>query len=455
MSEAAGIEAEITNVVAEIGECPARAVDPDAQLHEYVDSLALLELREVLERAFHVKFYDETAVRLHSIRTLAEEICARRKVSDCAPAPAFTAPPDGRPQTVDVTRGVPLGALNVFADDLEIGMPVTGGNNLAEGPLLQRLGDIRWRHISVLSGTPSKQIIDADGDRLYPTFFYVEMAFPEAKPMAAYGENDRFRIVSTLTRFGSSMIDGISYLLPAGGADLDKPRFDSVASAVAVGVPAARLANIFVKQFDGAAWLRKSRPAVPGFTRISEAAVAPDCYAMFKRAEKEGCFARPSPSYIPLGPIPVTTEYRLIRDRDLNGAGLVYFANYPVFLDIAEREVLTSLPMALPHELLDRRTLVWRKSAYLNNASSRDTLCIQVQAWIENTVLIGDPAAETAPIRLFLNYRMHRQSDGRLMMVSTARKIICGHVLGDLPFFAALVAAGSSSETSVPLRRSR
>lgn len=442
MREKAAIEAEITRVVAAVAGLPVQAVDPAVDLYEYVDSLKLLELREVLERVLRVYFGDATWVQLHSIAALAAEVCAQRRLSE------YAAPPAGRSEETRLGQGTRLSATGVLAEDVEVGMPVTGRNNLAEGPLLQRLGDLRWRHLSALSGTPSKQVVDAEGERLYPTFFYVEVAFPDAKPMAAYGENDTFTIVSTVTRFGGSMVDGISYLLPAGVADLDKLPFDSVASAIAGGVPAVRLANIFVKQFSGAAWLKKSRPAIPGFMRIPEVGVAPDCYATVKRAEQEGAFSRPGAGYVPLGPAPVTTEYRLIPDRDLNGAGLVYFANYPVFLDIAEREVLASLPMALPHDLLDRRTLVWRKSAYLNNASARDTLRIQIEAWIKNPALSGDPAPEMAPIRLFLNYRMHRQSDGRLMMVSTAEKIVFGHPLEDVPFFAALLGGGTAAASA-------
>jgi probable biosynthetic protein (TIGR04098 family) len=59
-------------------------------------------------------------------------------------------------------------------------MPLTGRNNLAETPLLQYLGDQRWRHVSDLIGIPSRDIVDEAGERLYATFFYVEIEFPEA-----------------------------------------------------------------------------------------------------------------------------------------------------------------------------------------------------------------------------------------------------------------------------------
>ena len=61
---------------------------------------------------------------------------------------------------------------------LEIGMPLTGRNNLGETPLLQYLGDQRWRHVSRVLDIPSRDIVDEDGERLYATFFYVEVGVP-------------------------------------------------------------------------------------------------------------------------------------------------------------------------------------------------------------------------------------------------------------------------------------
>jgi len=132
---------------------------------------------------------------------------------------------------------------------------------------------------------------------------------------------------------------------------------------------------------------------------------------------------------------PVRREYRLIPDRDLNGAGLVYFANYPMFLDICERDVLLTANLALSEPLVDRRTLVYRRSAYLNNASSRETLLVDVEPWLE----LSHPGehestAKAQPFVMHINCRMYRRSDDRLMMVSTAQKVIAGASMEDLPF---------------------
>ena len=127
-------------------------------------------------------------------------------------------------------------------------------------------------------------------------------------------------------------------------------------------------------------------------------------------------------------------------DRDLNGAGLVYFANYPVFVDICERQVLKQGRFALADSHIDRRSLVRRRSAYLNNASASDRLELDFAIWLENPVLAGSPDPQSAPVRLFVNTRMRRQSDGRLMLVSTSQKVLTGIACGDLPFFQEISA---------------
>lgn len=400
-----------------------------------IDSLGLLVLRENLERVLTICIPDDVWLGFNSVDDVIAY--AQKQSNGNNATPHFAAAPlvevmASRPSTArepGITRD------GLYVDDIEIGMPLTGLMNLAESPLLKHAGNMRWQHLSSVCNVPSKLIADEEGARLYATFFYVEMAFPEKRPLGSYGENDRLRLVSTMERFGGSMLDGLVFLLPADTSVPAHVPYDCVTSAVAAGVPAVRLSNIFVKQFGGAEWLKKSRPVNPGFERITEAAIAPDSYTIVKQAEKDGYFALPPAHYLPLTNGAVTVEYALVPDRDLNGAGLVYFANYPLFLDIAEREVLSEGQYALPTELINRRTLVRRRSAYLNNASSQDKLLIEVEAWLENPIAAGSPAPEMAPIRLWLNYRMRRRSDGRLMMVSTAEKLIFGSACEELPFF--------------------
>ncbi len=429
------VEKEIKEIVSQFCDVPSADIGLSAWVTTYgLDSLSTLVFRETLERVFGVFFSDERWLGFGALNELVAAITTR---DDAPLTPAQ--PADSKTDPVRrLPGGSRLASTGTFYEDLEIGMPLTGLNNLSEGPLLQRLGDIRWRHVSTLCGVPSRLVVDEEGQRLYPTFFYVEVAFPSNRPMAAYGENDRITVASTVQRFGGSMLDGISFLLPLGADERRSLPID-IPDAKAQGIPAVRMSNIFVKQFGGAEWLKKSRPANSGFARIPETMTPPDSYAFTKEAGNTQSFSHPllTEHYLPMTDGFVRAEYRLLADRDLNGAGLVYFANYSVFLDICERLVLGNASLALSDHMLDKRTVIHRRSAYLNNASSRDTLLVDVEAWIQKP-RPDDPAPEAAPIRLLLNYRMFRKSDERLMMVCTAEKLIVGHTLEDVAFFDAI-----------------
>ena len=54
-------------------------------------------------------------------------------------------------------------------------------------------------------------------------------------------------------------------------------------------------------------------------------------------------------------------DYVIQPDRDVNGMGLLYFANYPLFFDLAERDALERSRWAWSHDLINKRTIVSRK----------------------------------------------------------------------------------------------
>lgn len=423
------IAQETARIIARLAKMDEAEVDPRRWVTDYgIDSFSLLVVRESVEQAFRVRIPDERWLQFESVAELIAYVETESGSAKGGSREIEAAPPEAAVEP----RG--LSPDGILHDQIEIGMPFTGLVNLAENPLLKYLGDLRWAHASRICGVPSRSIVNEQGDRLYPTFFYVEMAFPENRPMAAYGENDRLCTVSTLQRYGGSMLDGITYILRDGEQAPPGLACRSVAEAVAAGIPAVRMSNIFVMQFDGAEWLKKSRPSNPGFDRIREAAVPPDSYVLVKKAEENGRFDPPGKTYVPMVDEPARVRYDLVPDRDLNGAGLVYFANYPLFLDVCEREVLSRARLGLTSELIDRRTIVRRRSAYLGNASARDSITVEVDPRLHDPRADGHPAPEMAPIRLLINYRMTRNSDGRVMMVSTAEKVIFGRHVAEAPF---------------------
>ena len=88
------------------------------------------------------------------------------------------------------------------------------------------------------------------------------------------------------------------------------PAFSSIPGAIAAGVPAVRLSNIFVRQFGAAEWLKKGRPAHPRFAEIpyflSRLIGRSD-----EQALQEGRFGLAGDGPIPMTDGPVQRDYRL------------------------------------------------------------------------------------------------------------------------------------------------
>lgn len=332
--------------------------------------------------------------------------------------------------------------------EVEIGMPLTGRNNLAETPLLQLVGDIRWRHIARILGIPSREVADQDGQRLYATFFYVEVGFPEGTPMAFFRENDSFSTANTIRCHENTTVDGFHFLYPEDHPAPAAPLPEHGAAAIARGIPYLRTSNAFVKMVEGASWLKKATPAHVEMDRLPKVDKPPKTYSLILGANEHGYFRRPPAGYVPVTAGRVRTEYQPQSDRDLNGVGLLYFANYPMVLDLAERALLTRAEIPLSHALLDHRTVVRRQSAYLCNIQPEDKIDIFLDAWIQNPFQKDPARARSQPVRLFLNYEMYRRSDGRKMMVSTAEKILHGLTVESAGLASVLAGiAGKASGT--------
>src|SRR4029434_8542711 len=82
----------------------------------------------------------------------------------------------------------------------------------------------------------------------------------------------------------------------------------------------------------------------------------------------------------PLWPGEREVVYRINADRDVNGVGLVYFANYIAFADYAERTALDAAG-CFPPDALNPRLTLRRSMGYYGNARFDDSLVMLVEAW--------------------------------------------------------------------------
>jgi len=429
-------EQRIRGLLSNILEIPPDSISHDAHLMNDLggDSYQYLKFRTELERVFQIVIPDAETDRLstlentlHLISELLGQETTDERVDKGLPRSSQTLPASQRAWEAGNTYLSEDGSYHL---DVEVGIHHMGRNNLSETPLMMLLGDMRWSHLYQFTGVPSKQLVDETNDRLYATFFYLWMKFPRETPMASFGENDRLTIVNTLNSYGNSVMDGYSFFYPASWPREKKIPLKNGRQAEEIGIPYIRSSNIFVKMLQGASWLKKSRPSQPGVDNIPKIAEVPDSYPILKKASQEGNFGPPPEHFSLITPETLQIEYQIEPDRDLNGVGLLYFANYCMIQDIAERRLLADKPLIpICHDLLDARTVVSRQSAYLANAHQSDSIFVSIDAWLENPFLSGHPAPEMAPIRLFMNYEMVRRSDGRKMLVSSAEKVIFGKTL--------------------------
>jgi len=289
---------------------------------------------------------------------------------------------------------------------LHIGMPHTQAGGLSEVALLAHAGDLRWRDVGAATGVPASHQRDAEGRPIYASFYFVDVDGFPAGGLGAYGPDDRIEVVSTRLRFGRSMLDGEHALYDAGRLPAELP-------PTLPPAPHVRLSNVFVCEGTGPDDLRITAPANSRIDDVPPSAAEPDSYRLIKEARREGRFFAPAEGADALWPGARTVVYPINPDRDVNGVGLVYFANYVAFMDFAERRALEDSGAYAAAEL-DGRTTLRRRIGFYGNARRHDTLAVEIEAW----------RAPDVRDRLLLHHRLRRSADGRLIAVSSVEKVL-------------------------------
>jgi len=282
---------------------------------------------------------------------------------------------------------------------LELGMPHLGRNNLSEGALLKAIGHDRWRLIEQAGGVQSRHIRDDAGTRLYATFFFIGMDGSPQSGLSGFGENSILSFDTDLHHYSRLYLDGRHTI--RGHPQL-----------------VIRSSNVFIHQEHGPSKLSLAVPANLEFSRIPELSLPPDSLNICREAKASGHFLDPEPGDIPLFEGEREFRYQIDADRDLNGAGLVYFANFVSFLDSAERHVLSTITDPVPASVLDVRSTYRRRIGYFGNAQSFDSLYIRIKARMN----ISRSSAGQM-LDFGFDYRVSRHTDGKEILISSARKV--------------------------------
>jgi probable biosynthetic protein (TIGR04098 family) len=276
-----------------------------------------------------------------------------------------------------------------YTYDLTLGLPHTNHRFFAEPLMLKYAGHFQWQSIAAAAGMPLSALRTADGGEVYASFYYIEIVIPDAAPLESFRLDDTVRFAIDLRAFKNIAFEG--------RLRFDRPEKLGEAS------PSIRFANIFITPEKGNSRLRVAPPAQADFRALPPLPNEENPYQLTRAASETGSLGLLD-DWDPL--TTVEHRYDIDVDRDTNGAGLVYFANYVAFMDSAER--------VAARDVAKERSLRHRRIAYYGNADVDDTLTIAV------TVL----RSAAHPNALGFKYAIRREEDGETICLSEAIKAV-------------------------------
>lgn len=297
--------------------------------------------------------------------------------------------------------------------DLTLGLPHTNHCGLAEPLLLMHAGHFQWTSIAAATGGPLSRLRTSAGGEVYAAFYYIEERFPAATPLESFGLDDVVRFAVALRGFKNIVVEGrIVFDRPERLADAAAIDASLAPGAPSVAHPFIHFGNIFVTPVKGNSVLRVAPPASADFSGLTPLPNPDNPYHLTRAASEGRGLGVLDDRWVAAGSVVHT--HRLDVDRDTNGAGLVYFANYAVFMETAERLALESAALPIDAGLAARRSLSHRRIAYYGNADVADTIEVRV-------TVLRDPAR---PAALGFRYAIERQEDRQMICLSEAVKVL-------------------------------
>jgi probable biosynthetic protein (TIGR04098 family) len=289
--------------------------------------------------------------------------------------------------------------------------------------VLKLLGHLRWLSFERLAGVPTAKVADTKGRRLYATFYYIDIHYPLSAPANAFRENDRVAFLGDFSAYGRNILDGYFALYRAGDSregQFGVPTAETRESFTQAGIPYIRLSNIFIQQEQGPEKLRIGQPSNADFTNIPAIREAPEGHERNREAREAGHFF-PHPAGTRVHEL--TFDYSIDPDRDVNAAGLVYFANFPAFFEVAERRALASLKANVPRDFVNRRGTLRRQVGFFGNARTDDTLVLHVRFGVSPETLAADSPSRPHGAFWFSTF-CHRGSDQTLIAITTVLRVV-------------------------------
>jgi probable biosynthetic protein (TIGR04098 family) len=253
-----------------------------------------------------------------------------------------------------------------------------GGGSLIFG----RIGDWTWEAVAAACRTNVHGARNPDGDPAYLSFYYFHVRGGRTIHPHGLAFGDELQVSSRVFEFGSQSVLTLHRLAPAGLGLADVP----LAPEEFYERPHPDC--LYAENFNR--WISRSRPGHNG--RLVEVAPPDFSYRHLPRLPNNHSprtfvgRSREAGSFYP-GGVPGFSvveqsdayTYELDVARDLNGAGLVYFAAYFSIFDTALLSLWRSLGRSDAQFL--RRKVTDQKLAYFGNADADAVFSITARRW--------------------------------------------------------------------------
>lgn len=302
------------------------------------------------------------------------------------------------------------------------------GEKLSEVEMLKLLAAYQWESIARALGQRPSQIESLQGDRLYGSVIDVEFHLGQRHSMEILGEDAEIHVRNQVRFFAKKFVEGLFVIddrpIPDSTLDAIKSREDLRAT----GASFACMTNAFIARGAGNARLRVFSPAGVEEVSVPELREPPEGIREQGRVQKTGELAEPGEGdWLPLADCdPRPVRYPIVRESDLNGAGLVYFARYEAMMNYGERLFLCEhLERPVSTELVAHLSTEHRRAYFFANANPSDDVLVYVRAAVQGPEGFAAPDPRVGyrvPLKMRFRIDLYRSSDLQLMASSVVRK---------------------------------
>jgi len=333
-----------------------------------IDSFGMINLRLALEKLLGAQISDRVWGAINSPADLLQ-IAGSSAVAAPQGATLLDAAPlasDGPAPALEISSAAsvrPAGERRFQP----LNMPQMALSGLSESWTFKEIGDLHWSVLTRGLRTPSSAVCDSEGNRLYATF--TRICFSSEQPLTTFRENDLLTFDLDMTRFGAGMF------------------FSTVSVAASTSRAQAHVMTSFSRFGEAGAntSLLKGQPLIPDDCEIQSVDELP-AFAQEYRARRAADV--PPPVF--------ECEYEILPPHDINGVGLLYFAAYPMIIDIC---ALKHAGRALASEF----STTFRDVYYFANSTPDETLVFRIHRW------------DQGPREISFDATLSRKSDGKVM----------------------------------------